>query len=191
MDISTATYHNLLSITSSQLSNYSGSFSCSVSNSRGQSPTTTMTYQCTSSVVIINEKLLIFLFHILAIALSGQHTLYPLGSSACITCFSNLTVLSIQWLNASNSGALLASGPSGQQQLVLDIVNITRDINNTQYSCEVSFLLPTGTTVVDRRSLMLIAGGACQTHFVDLLISRFLFLSFRLYGAFSDLYLSR
>ena len=69
----------------------------------------------------------------------------------------------------------MANYTPGQQQLVLDIVNITSDINNTQYSCEVSILLPTGTTVVDRRSLMLIAGGACQTHFVDLLISRFLF----------------
>ena len=86
-------------------------------------------------------------------------------------------MLSIQWLNASNSGALLASGPSGQQKLVLEIERVTKDINNTQYSCEVSILLPTGTTVVDRRSLILIAGGACPTHFVDLLISRFLFLS--------------
>ena len=84
-------------------------------------------------------------------------------------------MLSIQWLNASNSGALLASGTSGQQQLVLDIERVTRVISNTQYTCEVSILLPTGTTVVDRQSLMLIAGGACQTHFVDLLISRFLF----------------
>ena len=97
------------------------------------------------------------------------------GSSASVTCFSNLTVLSIQWLNASNSGSLLASGTSGQHQLVLDIDSITRDINNTQYLCEVSILLTSGTTVVDRRSLMLVAGGACQTHFVDLLISRFLF----------------
>ena len=63
-------------------------------------------------------------------------------------------------LNASNSGTLLASVTSGQQQLVLDIERITEDINNTQYSCKVSILLPSGTTVMDRQSLMLIAGGA-------------------------------
>ena len=34
-DISTATYHNLLTITSSNIRDYSGSFSCTVSNRRG------------------------------------------------------------------------------------------------------------------------------------------------------------
>ena len=37
VNTSTATYHNLLSITSSDISDYSGSFTCTVSNTRGSS----------------------------------------------------------------------------------------------------------------------------------------------------------
>ena len=55
-------------------------------------------------------------------------------------------MLSIQWLNASNSGALLAISTSGQQQLVMEIERVTRDINNTQYSFSVPlYSLATGT----------------------------------------------
>ena len=118
------------------------------------------------------KSFLIFLFHLLAIGLSGQQTFYPLESSANVTCFSNLTVVSIQWMNAFNNDILLAV--YGEQKLVLNIERITSDIN-TEYTCEVFVFLPTGSTAFDRQSFILNYNGMYQTHFVDLLISRFLF----------------
>ena len=39
VNATTSTYHNLLTVTSDDVEDYIGSFSCTVSNSRGSSPT--------------------------------------------------------------------------------------------------------------------------------------------------------
>ena len=81
------------------------------------------------------------------IEISGNLSTYQLESSHRITCSSDLTVQSIQWLNTSDNGEILTSN-TGEQQLVLEIDNITAAINNTMYTCEVTLTLQT-TPVVE------------------------------------------
>ena len=67
-----------------------------------------------------------------------------------------MTVQSIQWLNASDNGEILTSN-TGEQQLVLELDDITAAINNTLYTCEVTLTLQT-TTVVDQTIHLLVSG---------------------------------
>ena len=76
------------------------------------------------------------------IEISGNQSIYQLGSSHRITCSSDLTVQSIQWLDTSDNGEILTSN-TGEQQLVLEIDDITAAINNTMYTCEVTLTLQT------------------------------------------------
>ena len=89
-----------------------------------------------------------FLCIILEIKISVNQSTYQLQSSSHrITCSSDLTVQSIQWLNTSDNGEILTSN-TGEQQLVLELDDITAAINNTNYTCEVTLTLQT-TPVVD------------------------------------------
>ena len=92
---------------------------------------------------------------VVAIGLSEAESVYQLGSSATVTCFSNLSVDSIIW---RRSNEILKEDNSGQQQLVLDIT-INRSNNNTVYSCNVTILLPTGNTVFTTESFTVNIGG--------------------------------
>ena len=89
------------------------------------------------------------------IVISGNQSTYQLGSSHRITCSSNLTVQSIQWLNTSDNGEILTSN-TGEQQLVLELNDITTAINNTMYTCEVTLTLLT-TLVME--TIHLVVGG--------------------------------
>ena len=76
------------------------------------------------------------------ILITGYDMSHNLNSSVDITCSSDLDVLSIRWL--TNDGELLSSNV-GQQQLVLSIQEVTLQLNNNMYTCEVSVRLATGT----------------------------------------------
>ena len=95
---------------------------------------------------------------IIEIEISGNQSTYQLGSSHRITCSSDLTVQSIQWLNTSNNGEILTSN-TGEQQLVLEIGDITASINNTMYTCETTLTLQT-TPVVETIHLV-VSGKNC------------------------------
>ena len=73
--------------------------------------------------------------------------MHQLNSSVAITCFSDLGVETIRWLNNSDNGQELISN-SGKQQLLLPIESITLDLNNTMYTCEVQVMLATGIETV-------------------------------------------
>ena len=91
--------------------------------------------------------LLIMIAFSVEIEISGNQSTYQLESSHRITCSSDLTVQSIQWLNNSDNGEILTSN-TGEQQIVLEIDNITAAINNTMYTCEVTLTLQT-TPIVE------------------------------------------
>ena len=67
-----------------------------------------------------------------------------LASSVNITCSSDLDVQSI---NLTNDGEELFSNV-GQQQLVLLIEDVTLELNNTMYTCEVRVMLDTGPATI-------------------------------------------
>ena len=79
--------------------------------------------------------------------------MYAIGSSANVTCFSNLTVQSIQWINTSSNNSMTGMGNSHEQ--VLTLMTISRALNGTVFTCAVVNLLPNGGTVTSRASFTL------------------------------------
>ena len=79
--------------------------------------------------------------------MSANESPYQIGSSANISCSSDLSVRTIRWLNNSDNGRELFSN-SGQQQLLLPIERVTSSLANTMYTCEVQVMLATGMEVV-------------------------------------------
>ena len=72
---------------------------------------------------------------------------HDLDSLVNIRCSSDLDVMSIQWL--TNDGELLSSNV-GQQQLVLSIQEVTLQLNNNMYTCEVRVKLATGIVTITK-----------------------------------------
>ena len=81
--------------------------------------------------------------------------IHQLQSSVAITCSSDLAVQTIRWLN--NGQELISN--SGQQQLLLPIENITINLDNTIYTCEVQVMLATGVETVEENITLRVQGG--------------------------------
>ena len=77
------------------------------------------------------------------ILISGDEEPLEIESSVNYTCSSDLNVLSIQWLDSSDNGTVLYNN-SGRQELVIPIMEVTRSLHNTKYTCEVEVMLATG-----------------------------------------------
>ena len=152
VDTTTATYHNLLSITSSDISDYNGSFNCTVNNTRGNSQPMSLDingiyYQCIGTILY---------YFLLAIQLLGNKTIYRLGSSISVICSSNLTVQSIRWLSASSNNETILLDNSSVQKLVLTIDRTTTAINNTMYTCEINVNLSSSVTSINESFSLLV-----------------------------------
>ena len=85
-----------------------------------------------------------------AIMISGNDQPHDLSSTVAITCFSDLAVQTIRWLNESGQ-ELFAN--VGQQQLNLTIDSVGLELNNTMYTCEVR---ATGITTAITRTITFI-----------------------------------
>ena len=83
----------------------------------------------------------------LDIVISGNEVTHNQTSLINITCSSDLDVQSIQWLNTTNNDEQLVSN-LGQQQLVLPIENVTLELNNTMYTCEVKVIFDTDPATI-------------------------------------------
>ena len=138
----TSTYHNLLTVTSGDVEDYIGSFNCTVSNSRGNSPP-----QSVDINGMLKSMLLSHQIFCADISVSGNMMLHQFQSSVTITCFSDLAVQTIRWLNDSDNGQELIRN-SGQQPLLLPIENAILNLDNTMYTCEVQVILATGVETI-------------------------------------------
>ena len=159
VNAATSTYHNLLTVTSGDVENYIGSFSCTVSNSRGSSQTQSLDINgllsCTCVAVWWVYSIL---FADLVIGNEGPH---QSSSSINITCSSNLSVETIRWLNTSDGEQELFKN-SGQQQLILSIEEVTLSLHNTMYTCEVKILLAEGLSTFLRENITVQLIGMAQ-----------------------------
>ena len=95
------------------------------------------------------------------IVVSANESPYEIGSSSNITCSSDLSLQTIQWLNNSDDGRELFNN-SGQQQLLLQIERVTSSLNNTMYTCEVQLMLAIGVVVVQENITVLVDGKDYQ-----------------------------
>ena len=96
---------------------------------------------------------LVLLCYFPAVRISGVESIYAIGSSASVTCFSNLTVQSIQWVNTLPTNSMTSMGDS--HELILTVMTISRALNGTVFTCEVVNLLPNGETDTNRASFTL------------------------------------
>ena len=133
-DGSTAIYHNLLSITSSDIRDYIGSFTCTVSNTRGSSLPISLDINGILSAIAMSQIWLFIIMLCAAISITGN-TIFQIGEIARITCSFVVGNVMIQWLRGSDVVAQM----SGVQQLTLNLT-ANMNLNNTEYNC----------TVVDR-----------------------------------------
>ena len=65
------------------------------------------------------------------------------GSSVSVICFSNFTVQYIQWLSSS-SNIIYTTSMIGSQEILLSVTDISRSIDGSIFTCEVTNLLPAG-----------------------------------------------
>ena len=79
------------------------------------------------------------------VGISGVKKLYAIGSSASVTCFSNLTVQSIQWVDTLPNNSMTSVGDS--HELILTVMNISRELDGRVFTCEVINMLLNGTNV--------------------------------------------
>ena len=143
VDTVSATYHNLLYISSNTLSDYTGIFSCTVSNSRG-SVFKTAIVKCKC---IFNLSIHHYYFpSISAVGLTGNRSVYEAGSTASVTCFTNLSVVSMRWLIQS-SKVSFSINQTRHNELHLKVFSgISLKTNGTKFNCEVINQLPIGPT---------------------------------------------
>ena len=159
VDTINATYHNLLSIKSFQVLDYTGTFNCTVCNNRGSTFTNTAEFKGNFLINNIGPFLLhlytLFYFVLIAIGLFGNHIIYNISSSAHVTCYSNFTMSSIIWINESQdikfSTHMIAS-----QELLLTVTEISRDTHhNAKFICAVEIILPSNITIINRISFVI------------------------------------
>ena len=60
-----------------------------------------------------------------------------------VICFSNFTVLSIQWISSS-SNIIYSTSMIGSQEKRLSVIDVSRSIDGSMFTCEVTNLLPAG-----------------------------------------------
>ena len=129
-DGATATYHNLLSFTSSDIRDYSGSFTCTVSNTRGSSQS--MSLDINGILNASYESNVVFILMLCSgISITGNR-IFKVGDSARITCSFVVGNVMIQWLRGSDVVAQM----SGVQQLTLNFT-ANMSLNNIEYTCTV------------------------------------------------------
>ena len=91
---------------------------------------------------ILNMSIIYFL----DVYLYGNKDFYSLGSTASVTCFSNLTVLSLIWQrNGSSTNLMISTGINNTLQLQIKHLNITH--NNSVYVCPVVIAFPFGRNI--------------------------------------------
>ena len=131
MNATTSTYNNLLIVISSDVENYNGSFSCTVSNRRSS-----QTQLLDINGILGYVKFILIMVMFSDLVITGNERPHQISSSVNIICSSDLAVQTIRWLNNSDNRQELFSN-SGEQQLLLPIERVTSSLSNTMYTCEV------------------------------------------------------
>ncbi len=81
-----------------------------------------------------------------AVGLTGNRSVYEAGSTASVTCFTNLSVVSMRWLIQS-SKVSFSINQTRHNELHLKVFSgISLETNGTKFTCEVINQLPIGPT---------------------------------------------
>ncbi len=83
----------------------------------------------------------------LAVGLSGNKHVYHVGSSATVICYSNITIVSMQWFTV-NSNVSYTTEEIQYNELWLRIDTLNKKDQGTIFKCKVINLLPTNITKI-------------------------------------------
>ena len=97
------------------------------------------------------------IIYILDIIVYGNKDFYSLGSTASVTCFSNLTVLSLIWQSNGSSTNLISMGRNNTLHLKIKHLNKTH--NNSVYMCSAVIAFPLGRNVTKSTYFRIIING--------------------------------
>ncbi len=98
---------------------------------------------------------------LLAVGLSGHRHAYEVGSSANVICYSNFTVVSMQWFTM-NSNVAYSTERTNNNELLISTDLLLRNNNGTIFTCEVIVLLPTNVTEMDTIEFHIITSQKCK-----------------------------
>ena len=101
------------------------------------------------------------------ILISGNEEPHGLSSTVNFTCSSDLAVQTILWLDGE--GQELTNNMA-QQQLVLTIEEVSEELNNTMYMCEVTVLLANGQNTLMEDIIFIVSGKYVYNHARDNLL---------------------
>ena len=122
---------------------------------------TTGEFKCNIKLTICSILLLLTFF--VVIGLSGNERVYNFSSSASVSCFSNFTILSIQW--TSSSDLAFTTQMVGSQEMILRIVGISRAFHDETFTCEVRNQLSSGTITTSTTNFRIITEElSCKNH---------------------------
>ncbi len=79
------------------------------------------------------------------IDLSGNKDIYIVGSSANVICYSNFSILSIQWL-LNHSNVSFFTKHTKENELQLSIGEVSAQYHSTIFTCMVLNMLPNNIT---------------------------------------------
>ena len=108
---------------------------------------------------------------ITAVGISVVETIYAIGSTASVTCFSNLNVQSIQWVDMLPDNSRTVVGDA--HELILEVMSISRELDGRVFTCEVINMLPNGRNVTSRNNFTL---NADEIRKLVLFLNLFLYL---------------
>ncbi len=90
----------------------------------------------------------------IAVGLSGNKHVYDVGSSATVICYSNFTIVSMQWFTV-NSNVSYTTEEIQYNELLLHIDTLHRQDLGTIFKCKVINLLPTNVTKISTIELQI------------------------------------
>ena len=144
----TSTFLHTLTITGGDAEDYNGTFSCTVSNSRGPAPVQSLDIHSRTNIAIKANYVHTY-FSPIDILISRNDQPHDPSSTVAITCSSDLAVQTMRWLNEGGQ-ELFAN--VGQQQLNLTIDSVGLELDNTMYTCEVT---AAGITIAITESIII------------------------------------
>ena len=97
------------------------------------------------------------ILYFIDVNLYGNKDTYSLGSTVSVTCFSNLTVLSLIWQRNSSSTNLISAGRNNTLQLQIKQLNIAH--NTSIYMCSAVIKLPFGRNISTSTYFRIIING--------------------------------
>ncbi len=83
--------------------------------------------------------------------ISQHENSYVIGTDVTLTCFSNFTVMSIEWIDEAGLSRF-ETQRTRQQELELSVYNLVQRDDNRRFTCRGTIVLPNGNAETINKS---------------------------------------